>query len=124
MTNYNPEVERQLNALADLCCQALEGESESLADRSEPLLRALLLSGFTRSAEAPLQVEVEKRIRDRCREPAIHRGGAISGLTRQLQSSFDELARWESKSPSETNPPQAANVGSAATARSRKSSRK
>lgn len=120
MTDFNPEVEKQLAVLAELCCRRLEGDTEEFNSRAKPLLKSLVESGFARAGNVPLQVELERRIRDLCREPAMHRGGAVSGLTSQLQKQFDELARWESVRPASDEPPQAANVSSAAKSTSRR----
>jgi hypothetical protein len=120
MTEFSPEVEKQLAALAELCCRTLEGDSEEFNERKIPLLKSLLQSGFARAGNVPLQVELDRRIHDLCREPAMHRGGSVTGLTRQLQKKFDELARWESTRPTKEEPPQAANVSSAAKSTSRR----
>lgn len=116
---YNPEIERQLDAIAELCGEAIEGESEQFVERSTRLLEALLLSGFARWAKAPLQVELEQRIIRQKQKSASHRRGAINGLCSQLQKKFNELVRWESNRPAAQDPPHAANVSSAATSTKR-----
>lgn len=120
MPNFNPEIEKQLATLAELCCQKLNGDSEELTERTTPLLKTLVQSGYARSENVPLQVELERRIRKLCREPAMHRGAAVRGLTRQLQEKFDDFARWESTRPTSEEPPQAANVSSAAKSTTRR----
>lgn len=122
---YNPAIERQLDAIAQLCSEAIDGafgplDAEQFVDRSSRLLKALLLSGFGRSAGAPLQVELEQRIIQQSQKAGMHRRGALSGLTKRLQKQFNELARWESTQPATEDPPQAANVRSAATSTRRR----
>jgi hypothetical protein len=113
MAAQNQVVEKHLTTLAQLCCDSLAGEGEPLIDRAEPLLKSLLLSGFGRSSGPPLQVELEKRIVAQCSQAAMNRHAVVSGLTGKLQKQFDEMVRWESKSPAEDNPPQAANLSTA-----------
>ncbi len=113
MSNTNPELEKDLDALAEICCQSLEGNEGVLSDRSEAILKSLLMSGYVRKYGKSLQANVESRVKHLCREPAIHRGGEISGMTRQLQKKFDELVLWESNSPDDESPPKSANISSA-----------
>jgi hypothetical protein len=113
MSETNPEIEQQLNDLAELCCEALAAEQTTLEERSKPLLKSLLMSGYVRKGGRNLQADVESRVKKQCAEPAMHRGGALSGLTKRLQDQLDELARWESKKPSESSPAKPANISSA-----------
>ncbi|WP_182868025.1 hypothetical protein [Stieleria mannarensis] len=119
MSDTNPQIEEQLDKLASVCCEQLESDSPtSLTEDSsvDDLLKALLMSGFARREGRTLQVEIEHRVKDLCREPAMHRGGALSSITEQLQSKFDELKNWESRQPGDKTPPKAANISSASDA--------
>jgi hypothetical protein len=71
------------------------------------------MSGYAKIEGANLQVDIENRVKDKCREPAMHRGGALSSITGQLQTKFDDLKRWESRQPDDSNPAKAANISSA-----------
>ncbi|PAY18667.1 hypothetical protein CKO51_15160 [Rhodopirellula sp. SM50] len=116
MSNVNPQIEKQLDKLASICCTRLEHSSKNpaLDDSSvEELLKSLLMSGYARLPDRTLQVDIEDRVKDMCREPAMHRGGALSGLTQQLQNKFDQLKSWESRQPDETSKAKAANISSA-----------
>ncbi|EMI17421.1 hypothetical protein RMSM_05650 [Rhodopirellula maiorica SM1] len=116
MSDTNPQIDEQLNKLAELCCEQLEGNdpSSTIDEAStKSLLKSLLMSGFSRKEGASLQVEIENRVKDRCRDTAMHRGGALSSISGQLQKQFEELARWESKQPSDDSKSKAANISSA-----------
>ncbi|MCS7469763.1 hypothetical protein NZK35_24185 [Stieleria sp. ICT_E10.1] len=116
MSNTNPQIEKQLDKLASICCTRLENASTdpTLDDSSvEELLKSLLMSGYGRLADRKLQVDIESRVKDMCREPAMHRGGALTGITEQLQNKFDQLQDWESRQPDEKGEAKAANISSA-----------
>lgn len=113
MNETNPEIEEQLDTLAQLCCDTLKGEGSGLARRSDALLKSLLMSGYVRKAGQNLTAELESRVKKKCPEPAMHRGGALSGVTQKLQQTFDKLVQWESEHPRDQSPPKAANISSA-----------
>lgn len=113
MNKTNPEIEEQLDKLADICCELLGGEQTASIDETDALLKSLLMSGFARSGGAPLQVEIESRVKSKCREPAMHRGGELSSITGQLQKKFNDLVRWESRQPDDRTEPKTANISSA-----------
>ncbi|NNE01042.1 MAG: hypothetical protein HKN47_27310 [Pirellulaceae bacterium] len=116
MNNTNPQIDEQLQKLAELCCNALDANADSeieLSETTEQLLKSLLMSGYARKGDASLQADIEARVKDSCREPAMHRGGALSSLTEKLQKKFDDLVRWESRQPDEHTDPKAANISSA-----------
>ncbi|WP_372895591.1 hypothetical protein [Stieleria sp.] len=116
MSNTNPQIEKQLDKLASICCTRLEHSSTdpTLDDSSiDELLKSLLMSGYARHADRSLQVDIENRVKDMCREPAMHRGGGLSGLTEQLQNKFNQLKSWESRQPDDKSKAKAANISSA-----------
>lgn len=114
----NPEIEKTLDELAELICQSLRGQDSELVSRRDQLLKTLLMSGFVWKADRTVMQQVEYRVKDRCRETAMHRGGALSSLTSALGARFAEIARWESntpddqKKPGDQSPPKAANISS------------
>ncbi|QDS92825.1 hypothetical protein FF011L_15740 [Roseimaritima multifibrata] len=112
MNDTNPEIEEQLSALAEICCETLKGDDTGLAGRSDALLKALLMSGYVRKHGKNITAELEARVKKRCPEPAMHRGGALSGITENLQQKLNKLAQWESELPQERTPPKAANISS------------
>ncbi len=113
MAETNPEIEEQLEALAELCCQTLNGDDSGLEKRDDALLKSLLMSGYVRKVGKDITAEMESRVKKRCPEPGMHRGGALSGITQKLQQKLDKLVRWESEAPQESTPPKAANISSA-----------
>lgn len=113
MSEMNPQIEEQLNKLADCVCQSLEGERPAFSDETAELLKALLSSGYARQDDTSLQTELEARVKDKCREPALHRGAEISSITEKLKHKFDDLVRWESKQPHRQDHREATHVGSA-----------
>lgn len=108
----NPEIEKHLDTLADWCCESMKGHQTQISGHCRSVLKSLLMSGYARQSGRRLQAEVEKRARAKCAEPAMHRGGELSGLTGQLQEVFNELAKWESDQPKTGSPPKSANYSS------------
>ena len=113
MSDFNPEMEAHLNELATICCERLEGGRDHAGGRSALLLKSLLMSGYVRRESGSFQAELERRVKDRCFECAMHRGAALESLSGELSAKLRELARWESTSPSDNSPPKAANISSA-----------
>lgn len=113
MDDTNPQIEAALDGLAELVCESLQGDQPTVGDRSEGLLKTLLMSGYDRKSKSSLMMDIENRVKDRCREPAMHRGGALSSISKQLSDKFQDLARWESKTPDDKSPPKAANISAA-----------
>lgn len=113
MSHTNPEIERTLDELSELVCEALKNEGDQLIDRREGLLRTLLMSGYSSTSGNCLMTDIENRVKERCGECAMHRGGALSSITSDLGTRFKTLAQWESRSPSDETPSKPANISSA-----------
>ncbi len=111
MTNI--ELEKSLDALSQLCCEMLAGNGQAFADRRMGLLKNVLECGFARSYRQPLQVVLEKRVRERWGEPIFTHSVELQSVAGKLQDEFDNLKRWEAKLPQETDPPDAANLNTA-----------
>lgn len=117
--SMNPQIETTLDELAGLICRSLQGSDSDLDRRRDPLLKTLVMSGYIAQADQNLMQEIENRVKDQCREPAMHRGGTLSSMTRELGNRLEEIVRWESKTPTESkspgdqSPPKAANLSSA-----------
>ena len=112
MSETNPEIDAQLDSLAELCCTALRGGDAMPEEKVEKLLRGLLMSGYSRKSSRPVNAELETRVRTKCPEPAMHRGGALSSLTDQMQNKYDELARWHATQPKDSTDAKSANISS------------
>lgn len=109
----NQEIEAQLQALTEMCCESMEGDQALDVDRMDQLTKALLMSGYSHQPSQPLSAELEGRVREQCREPAIHRGAEIKGLTEKVEGSFQKHVRWESRQPKASGKSKAANISSA-----------
>ncbi|MCC9656160.1 hypothetical protein [Rhodopirellula halodulae] len=109
----NPQSEQALDELADLVCQSLKNEGDDLVHRQDGLLKTLLMSGHHWKSDETVMTEVERRVKDRCGDTAMHRGGELTALTSRLSQKFGSLQRWESKSPSDDSPAKPANISSA-----------
>ncbi len=109
----NPQLESQLDALTDLCWDALEHHRSLSDDRTEHLLKALITCGYERSEHSGLAAELEKRVRARLRSKTLPHSDELGGMTKQLQTQYEKLAKWDSKTPSKYTPAQAANISSA-----------
>lgn len=112
MSDLNPQIESQLDSLAELCCAALQGGDPIASEKTDKLLRGLLMSGFSRKSSAPLLKEIETRVKDRCSEPAMHRGGALSSISDQLQKRYENVARWYANQPHDDSGTKGANISS------------
>ncbi len=113
MSKINSQCESQINALADLCCETLQGNQSNLDERKDKLIKSLVMSGYARHEGLSLQAELESRVKEKCSDPAIHRGSELAGVTNHLQEIFDEVVRFETKLPEKKSKPQAANISSA-----------
>ncbi len=113
MSSTNLELEKQLDALADICCDKLSGDTSDTTARRDAILKALLMSGYARKGGHQLGADIEKRVKQKCREPVMHRGGELAGLLHQIQHSYEKLVRWESESPKDKQPAKGANISSA-----------
>lgn len=110
----NPQIEAVFNDLAMICCDAIGGEQDSGVQRTDALLKTLLMSGYVWKNNSSFQSELEARVKDRCRDAVMNRGGELSALSGKLAKKFEVLARWESNTPSDDSPPaKAANISSA-----------
>ncbi|KAA1261454.1 hypothetical protein LF1_40040 [Rubripirellula obstinata] len=115
----NPQIEETLDQLAELVCRSLSGEENQLTERRDGLLKTLVMSGYVWKADETVMQQVEERVKNQCVEPSMHRGGALSSMTSKLNTRFQEISRWESKTPTESksmendSPPKAANISSA-----------
>ena len=72
-------------------------------DELKPLIASLSTNGWDRhSADLPpLSTVVEIRTRERCQEPAMHRGGALENLCVKIQEAYDDYTRYRSSAPDE-----------------------
>jgi hypothetical protein len=105
MAHVNPEIESQLNELARLCCQSIDGEKSDLENSGEALLRALVMSGFTRSG-LNMRTEVESRAKLECAKIAFYRASELETLTNRLDAKLQDILRWDSARPNEHDPQQ------------------
>ncbi|EMI53734.1 hypothetical protein [Rhodopirellula sallentina] len=113
MRETNPQIESALNEISELVCQSLMKEGGQLTDRRDGLLRTLLMSGYKTTHDRCLMTDVESRVKQKCGECAMHRGGALSSITSDLSNKFNVLAKWEAHSPSDESPSKPANISSA-----------
>ncbi|WP_144060008.1 hypothetical protein [Rhodopirellula sallentina] len=100
----NAEIETTLEHLTELCCDALQEGGEFNHERAEQLTSNLSTNGWERHSEGrpPLSNVLKDRIRESCREPAIHRGAAIDGVVGEVQSLYERASRYSGKAPGET----------------------
>ncbi len=97
MQTLNPELDRQIDALADHCCRVIKGEADSVS--AHLLINALVVGGFARLSKERLQTRLEARALARCPETAIHRRAELSAITGDLQSTFEILVKQKTTNP-------------------------
>ncbi|TWU08408.1 hypothetical protein [Stieleria varia] len=113
MSNTNPEIEAHMDALASICCDVLTGAETDVGERPDQLLKSLLMSGYVWKKNGSFQSDLESRVKAKCMDRAMHRGGALSSLSSKLSTKFSDLARRESLTPNNDSPPKAANISAA-----------
>jgi hypothetical protein len=99
MEQSNPQIEASLDALATICCAAIDGsENPAELERVDGLLKTLLMSGYARLDQRSLQVDLESRIKEKCTSVS-HRVGDLASLSARIASQFADLARQQSRTP-------------------------
>ncbi len=113
MNKLNPELQSQVEDLAQICCEVLERTANSSSDdRKQPLIEALVHGGYDRISDVNLQARLEDIVVDRCREHAIHRRDELTGITGQMQAEFTKRLKWNTNQPREESGTKAANISS------------
>ena len=59
MSSSNPEIEAQLDSLAELCCDSIASDQAISDERVKQLSKALLMSGFEQKDGAPLSAQLD-----------------------------------------------------------------
>ncbi|MCA9134748.1 MAG: hypothetical protein KDA45_16385 [Planctomycetales bacterium] len=113
MKSLNPELESQVDALAELCCNILQGQENDSSGQAQPLLQALVHGGYARLSDVNLQTRLESRAVEKCREKAIHRRGELAAIAGQMQQEFEALVKWKTQTPRPPEGTQPANISSA-----------
>ena len=113
MAEMNIEIEAQLDALADICCAKMNGDTNDINDRIEMLLKSILMSGYVRTNGKSLRADVEARSKGKCRDTMMHHHEELAGITRNMQDRFDKMITWESTKPEKFTPSKTANISSA-----------
>ena len=112
MKSLNPELQSQVEDLAKLCCDVLERREVDSSERAQPLIEALARNGYARLSDINLQTRLEELAVDQCRETAIHRREELMAITGQMQATFNDVAKWQTKSPVEPEGTKPANISS------------
>jgi hypothetical protein len=101
----NPQVDACLDALATICCDTVNRESDAGLERTDALLKSLLMSGYGRAGSRPLQVDLDARLKQKCAGGSPFKASEMSSMSGQLAMKFANLAQRESKTPvDETKP--------------------
>ncbi len=113
MSVNNPEVERHLQVLTDMCQETLNGDETGVDERAEPILKSLLMSGYARNADTTLQAELESRVKAQSSASAEPHSEALVAVAGLIQAKFDKLRPWQSNQPEQNVPPKAAKISAA-----------
>ncbi len=113
MKPLNPELEKQVGALAEVVCDALNRTGSDTTAQARPLVEALVRGGYARLSDVNLQYRIEAAVVSKCAEVAIHRRGEVGGITREFQQTFDQLVAWHTQTPRFPDGSQAANISAA-----------
>ncbi len=116
MTVNNPQVERHLQVLADMCQEAMDGDRTGVDARVEPILKSLIMSGYARNADTTLQAELESRVKACSGESAQAHSEELVAVAGQIQAKFDKLKLWNSSQPEQNVPPKVAKISAATSA--------
>lgn len=91
----NPELEAQLSELTEISCECLKGEAYP-EDRVQALAEAMVRSGGCRKLDLPLGEVLKSRMKETCRDDAMHRGAEITAITDRIQDDFRQASEAES----------------------------
>jgi len=100
-----PQIEAILDKLADHCCSVINQHDSYDAGQVKELVNNLSVNGWQRHADSPLAVILKKRMKDRCQEPAMHRGGLLDGMVEKVQDAYNDTMRYDASSPQTQNQP-------------------
>ncbi len=103
MKLLNPELESQIDSLAEVCCKTLNRTIADSVAEAEPLIEALVRGGYARLSDMNLQHRVELGAVAKCPEVAIHRRGELAAITREMQQAFDLLVTRNTRTPANTS---------------------
>ncbi len=112
MNDLNPELQSQIDDLAQLCCDTLARTGDSDHDRIQPLIEALVRGGYDRISNVNLQVRLEDAVVEKCREHAIHRRDEVTGIAGQIQAEFSKALKWKTNQPQPEDGTKPANISS------------
>lgn len=112
MKPLNPELDAQIDALADICCDVLKRNESDSTTRAKPLIESLVQGGYARLSDINLQARVEARVRHVCQEQSIHRRDELQGITGEMQRAFDQMVQWQTQTPRPESGTKPANISS------------
>jgi len=95
----NPQIEANLDALATICRDSINGESDAGRERTDALLKSLLMSGYNRIGDQPLRIDLEARVKEKSDGSSPRRVSEMLAMSGHLARKFADLARRESKTP-------------------------
>lgn len=114
MNKINPELQNQIEALAECCGKALQGVDLDFEEQTLPIVDTLVIGAFDRWSDVPLSNRVEEEAVDRFGELAIHRRAQLRSYCDRIQSEYEERKRWHAREPKEGQAKsKAANISSA-----------
>jgi len=104
----NPLIEKQLQALADICCNEIQADDQTpeqgeQEERIRPLIDALVTNGFARLSREPLSLRVEALVEEQCPEAVLSRRGRLTAMTGRMQEQFESAVRMETSTPPEAD---------------------
>ncbi len=99
--NDSPQIEAILSDLTEICCGMLESEENAGDERVTALVQSLSTNGWERHSadSAPLSTVLKNRVKEKCQEPAMHRGAMIDGIVDKIQRAYDDASRMRSSAP-------------------------
>jgi hypothetical protein len=112
MNKLNPVLQKQVEALAKICCDVLQREEVGVDEKASPLIEALVRNGFARQSNLNLQSRVEAEVVKRCPDIAGPHREELVGITRNFQTAFDRLVQWNTSTPPGSDAPKSANISS------------
>lgn len=105
MDNTTTEIQAILDELTAICCRAMQKDGQFDRDRVHALVKSLSINGWKQHNDTggPLATILERRVRESCQEPAMHRGAELRSLVDQIGSAYDQVSRYEASAPSAGN---------------------
>ncbi|SRR6056297_312147 len=95
-----------LQALAELCRDALREKITLNQDRVDALVQALVTNGWERhnQGKSPLKTQLEERVKELDQEAAMHHPEQLTAFATKIEKAYQQRNQFEASTPKEERP--------------------